>query len=134
MSETPIYLTAEIVRAIHRQVLAVHGGLQGVRDESLLEGAVAAPEATMMGVALISEPLEIAAAYLFYICGSHAFLDGNKRTALASCLLFLKLNELLPRDPLPVDQWESMVLAVAGGHLSREQTTARVRELLSQLG
>ena len=133
MSETPNYLTAEAVRTIHEQVLAAHGGMTGVRDESLLESAVAAPEATMTGVTLISEPVEIAAAYLFYICSSHAFLDGNKRTALASCLLFLKLNALLPGGPLPVDEWEAMVLAVAAGNLSREQTTARLRELLGQL-
>jgi len=90
------HLTVEAVKAIHREVLAAHGGAAGIRDETLLESAVAAPQASMMGQPLISDPLEIAAAYLFYICRNHPFLDGNKRTALAACLVFLEENGLLP--------------------------------------
>lgn len=88
MSAPLTHLTASAVRAIHEEVLAAHGGLPGIREEGLLESAVAAPEATMMGEALITEPVEVAAAYLFYICRNHAFIDGNKRTALAACLVF----------------------------------------------
>jgi len=42
----------------------------------------------MMGQPLISDPVEIADAYLFYLCRNHAFIDGNKRGALAACLVF----------------------------------------------
>ena len=90
MSKSLKYLTVEAVKAIHGEVLAAHGGASGIRDETLLESAVAAPQASMMGQPLISDPLEIAAAYLFYISGNHPFLDGNKRTALAACLVFLE--------------------------------------------
>jgi death on curing protein len=127
------HLTASAVKAIHSEVLAAHGGSAAIRDEALLESAVAAPQATMMGQALITDPIEIAAAYLFYICRNHAFIDGNKRTALASCLVFLQTNDLLPSDKLPIDEWEELVLDVASGKIDREQTTRRLRKLVRKV-
>jgi len=120
------------VRAIHTEVLAAHGGARGIRDEALLESAVAAPQASMMGQPLISDPVEIAAAYLFYLCRNHAFIDGNKRTALAACLVFLESNNLLPRTKLFTDEWEAFVIAVAASRLDRDETTARLRKLLKR--
>jgi death-on-curing protein len=113
--------------------LAAHGGARGIRDDALLESAVAAPQATMMGQPLMSDPIEIAAAYLFYLCRNHAFIDGNKRTALAACLVFLESNELLPDAKLPTDQWEEFVLEVAASKLDRDETTRRLRKLLKRL-
>ena len=123
--------TIEAVLAIHAEVLAAHGGGSGVRSRDLLESAIAAPQATTMGVPLISDPVECAAAYLFYLCGNHPFVDGNKRTALATCLVVLSLNELLPSEELDVDAWECLTLEVAAGRLSRHQTTDRLRALLA---
>ena len=122
--------TVEAVKAIHAEVLAAHGGGAGLREEALLESAVAAPQATMAGEPLFADPLEIAAAYLFYLCRNHPFVDGNKRTALATCLVFLSGNGLLPDEKLDVDAWESLTLDVAASRLDREQTTARLRKLL----
>jgi death-on-curing protein len=101
-----------------------------LRDVALLESAVAAPQATMMGEPLFSDPIEIAAAYLFYLSRNHPFVDGNKRTALATCLVFLSENGLLPDESLDVDAWESLTLGLAAGALDREETTARLRNLL----
>jgi len=126
------HLTVEAVKAIHREVLAAHGGAAGIRDETLLESAVAAPQAAMMGQPLISDPLEIAAAYLFYICRNHPFLDGNKRTALAACLVFLEENGLLPDRKLPIDDWEQIVVDVASSKIDRDATTRRLRKLLKK--
>lgn len=122
--------TVEAVLAIHEEVLAAHGGAAGIRSRELLESAVAAPQATMMGQPLISEPLEIAAAYLFYLSGNHPFVDGNKRVALATCLVFLSENGLLESEELAVDDWENLTLAVAAGLLSRDDITATLRKLL----
>ncbi|SRR6266852_424811 len=124
------HLTPDGVKAIHVEVLAAHGGMAGIRDEGLLESAVAAPQATMFGEPLIKDGLEIGAAYLFYLCRNHPFLDGNKRTALAACLVFLEQNGLLPEKTLPVDAWESLVLDIAASRLDRDQTTARLRALI----
>ena len=132
MSSVIRHLTVEGVKAIHREVLSAHGGADGLRDEGLLESAVAAPQATMMGQPLISDPVEIAAAYLFYLCRNHAFVDGNKRTALAACLVFLDQNEMLPKEKLPADKWEEFVLEVASSKLDRDATTRRLRKLLKR--
>ena len=132
MSKSLKHLTVEAVKAIHREVLAAHGGAAGIRDEILLESAVAAPQASMMGQPLISDPIEIAAAYLFYICKNHAFVDGNKRTALAACLVFVEENSLLPDRKLPVDDWEQFVLDVAASKIDRNETTRRLSKLLKR--
>jgi death-on-curing protein len=132
LSKTLKHLAVEAVKAIHREVLAAHGGAVGIRDETLLESAVAAPQATMMGQPLISDPTEIAASYLFYICRNHPFLDGNKRTALAACLVFLETNELLPIAKLPVGDWEKLMLDVAASKIDRTTTTQRLRKLLKR--
>ena len=133
MSKTLKHLTVEAVKAVHREVLAAHGGAAGIRDETLLESAVAAPQATMMGQPLISDSIEIAAAYLFYICRNDPFLDGNKRTALAACLVFLETNQLSPIAKLPVAEWEKLMLDVAASKIDRTTTTQRLRKLLMRL-
>ena len=122
--------TVEAVLAIHAEVLAAHGGSAGLRSRDLLESAVAAPQATMMGQPMITEPIEIAAAYLFYLCSNHAFVDGNKRVALATSLVFLSENGLLRSENLPVDDWESLTLDVASGILRRDEVTERLRSLV----
>ena len=132
MSKSVKHLTVEAVKAIHGEVLAAHGGAAGLRDETLLESAVVAPQASMMGRPLISDPFEIAAAYLFYISRNHPFLDGNKRTALAACLVFLEQNGLLPAVKLAIDHWEQFVVDVAAGKISRDETTRRLRKLLKK--
>ena len=130
MSEPVKHPTVEAVIAIHSEVLAAHGGSPGLRSRELLESAIAAPQATMMGTPLMTDPFEIAAAYLYYLCSNHAFVDGNKRVALATCLVFLSENGLLKNEKLGADDWETFTLAVAAGALSRNDVTKRLRELI----
>ena len=119
------------MKAIHREVLQAHGGSAGIRDEGLLDSAVAAPQATMMGKPMILDPVEVAAAYLFYLCRNHPFIDGNKRTALATCLVFLFENGLLKQERLDMDIWEQLVLDVAASRIDREETTRRLEKVLA---
>ena len=121
------------VLAIHKEVLGAHGGSDGLRDKGLLESAIAAPQATMFGEPVFSNGIEIAAAYLFYLCQNHPFVDGNKRTALATCLVFLSQNGLLSSVKLDTDAWEALTLDVAASRLDRDQTTERLRQLVSPL-
>lgn len=132
MSGSLSHPTVAAVKTIHGEVLAAHGGSAGIRDEALLESAVAAPQATMMGKPLITEPVDVAAAYLFYLCRNHPFVDGNKRTALATCLVFLSENGLLAEEKLDTDAWEALTLAVAASELDREKTALRLRKLLKK--
>ncbi|MGH8502949.1 MAG: type II toxin-antitoxin system death-on-curing family toxin [Gammaproteobacteria bacterium] len=128
------HLTVDAVLAIHEEVLAAHGGLTGLRDRALLESAIAAPQASYGGEPLLEDAIEVAAAYLFYLCRNHPFADGNKRTALAACLVFLEANGLLSKPDVPardIDNWEALVLDLAASKTDRQQTTERLRGLLT---
>ncbi len=131
MSASPddcLHLTVEHVSILHAEALHRFGGLEGVRDQALLESAVAAPQAGYGGRSVYDDQIDVAAAYLFYLCRNHPFLDGNKRTALAACLLFLRLNHVeLPQDG---PDWEALTLDVAAGRLERDGATARLRAIL----
>jgi death on curing protein len=117
-----------MVREIHAEAIARFGGSDGVRGSALLESAVAAPQASFGGKSPYRDLAEVATAYLFYLCRNHPFIDGNKRAALGSCIVFLRLNGVEPKpDGL---EWEELVLAIASGSLDREQATTRLRELL----
>lgn len=118
------------VLASHEEIIATHGGASGVRSRELLESAIAAPQATFGGEPVISDPVEVAAAYFFYLCSNHPFVDGNKRVALATCLVFLQENELWDITQLDVDAWQALVLGVAVGNLSRQDTTKGLKTLL----
>jgi death-on-curing protein len=127
------HLTVAAVEAIHEEALAAHGGGAGLRNRGMLESAVLAPQASMLGEPLIHDPIEMASAYLYYICLNHPFIDGNKRAALGACLVFLELNDLLPDGAAPSkepDAWEQLMLAVASGKITREETAARLGVLL----
>jgi len=131
VSATPddcVHLTVEIVRQIHAAVIEAYGGARGVRDEALLHSAVAAPQATYGGRSPYADIVEVAAAYLFYLCRNHAFIDGNKRVAMTAAIVFLRLNGVEPAPDGP--QWEELMLDVAASRLDREQTTARLTKRL----
>ena len=132
MKKDLIHSTVATVKSLHEQVLRVHGGSVGIREENLLESAVAAPQATMMGRRMIEDPIEVAASYLFYLCRNHPFVDGNKRAALATCLVFLSQNGLLPDEVINHDALEAFVLDVAAGRIDRGETTKRLKKLLKR--
>ena len=122
------HLTVEIVREIHAAAIARFGGSDGVREMALLESAVAAPQASFGGKSPYTDLAEVAAAYLYYLCKNHPFIDGNKRTALGACIVFLRLNGIEPKADGP--QWEELTLAVAASTIDRDETTVRLRQLL----
>lgn len=132
-SKPLLHLDVDGVLAIHAEVLAAHGGSPGLRDRGLLESAVAAPQASFGGEPLMKDAIEIAAAYLYYLCSNHPFVDGNKRVGLASALVFLQANGRLPDPDLPgrdIDLWEALVLDIAASRIGREDATKRLRALL----
>ena len=81
------YLSLEEVLELHRRVLALHGGSDGVRDMGLIESALARPKSGYYE----SLP-EQAAALLQSFAGNHAFVDGNKRVAWVTADVFLRVN------------------------------------------
>jgi death-on-curing protein len=87
-----VYLTVEQVLFIHARVIAETGGTHGLRDLGLLQSAVARPQATYSGEELYPGIFTKAAALLDSLVNNHAFLDGNKRTAITSVGIFLRMN------------------------------------------
>jgi death on curing protein len=131
MKATPencFHLTVEIVREIHAEAIGKFGGSDGVREVALLESAVAAPQASFGGRSPYQDIAEVAAAYLFFLCRNHPFIDGNKRAALGACIVFLRLNGIEPKIDGPA--WEELALAVAASEIDRGEATQRLRRLL----
>ncbi len=89
---------------------------------------MAAPQSSFGGRSPYRDLAEVAAAYLFYLCRNHPFVDGTKRVALGACLVFLRLNGVQPEPDGP--EWEALTLDVAASRIDREQTTKRLRKLL----
>jgi death on curing protein len=87
----PRWLTKAIVLALQRAQLAEHGGSPGLRDEALLESALARPQ-QKLAYEPDSDLATLAAAYGFGLAKNHAFVDGNKRAAFTAMYVFLGLN------------------------------------------
>ena len=95
---------------------------------TLLESAVAAPQASFGGESAYTDLTEMAAAYIFFLCRNHPFVDGNKRVALGACIVFLRLNGIEPQSDN--QSWEELTLDVADSRLDRNQTTERLHALI----
>ena len=114
----PFFLTLAEVIEIHKNQIELYGGNHGIRDLSLLQSAIAQPEASFGGEFLHKDIFEMAAAYAFHICQNHASLDGNKRAALASALVFLKFNNIFLDDP--AQKLYNAMMALAKGQLEKK--------------
>ena len=102
------FLTLEDVLALHDEMIQRYGGTPGLRDAGLLEAAVAMPQAGFGGQYFHEFPHEMGAAYLFHLVRNHAFIDGNKRVALACAILFFKIN----RVPYSITEEEAVELTL----------------------
>lgn len=111
----PLWLTPAIVQAIHDDLLRQHGGLAGVRDQGLVQSALARPQ-NRWAYGAARDVFACAAAYGFGIAKNHGFSDGNKRTAFQAMFTFLGLNgvDLVAPEPAAV----TTMLAVAGGGMT----------------
>lgn len=118
------FLSRRVVEAMHAEQLRRHGGAQGLRDENALESALARAE----NKAAYGHPTvaEMAAAYLFGLARNHAFVDGNKRTAIVAAGTFLAVNgyELTADD----GALYLFVMGVAAGEIDEAGATAFFRD------
>lgn len=130
-SSSHIYhLTVANVLEVHAEAIGQSGGSARIREMALLESAVAAPQASFGGESVYTDLIEVAAAYLFFLCRNHPFVDGNKRAALGACIVFLRLNGIEPQSDS--QSWEDLTLDVAASKLDRDQTNQRLRALISK--
>lgn len=123
-----VWISAEVAWAAHAEQLAEHGGGEGVRDDGLLESAMARPH----NLADYGEPdaAALAAAYAFGIARNHPFVDGNKRTAAVVSETFLTLNGHV----LNATDAELVVaiLSLAAGELSEDELADWFRDHLRE--
>lgn len=121
----PRWLTRLVVDAIHSDQLREHGGLPGVRDERVLESALARPQQKWHYEESIDIP-RLAAAYAFGLVRSHPYRDGNKRIGFLAMVAFLGVNgwafETTDTDVV------TRFVALAAGDVSEDQLTDWIRD------
>jgi death-on-curing protein len=88
----PEFLLRDVVEYLHDQAVRTYGGHFGIRDDEMLESALARPREKWAYGDPPPDMADLAAAYAFGIGRNHAFIDGNKRAGWAACVLFLKAN------------------------------------------
>ncbi|WP_329283209.1 type II toxin-antitoxin system death-on-curing family toxin [Streptomyces sp. NBC_01451] len=125
---TYVYLSAE--DGLDIAGLAVDDQQVVVRDAGLLESAVHRPSASMFGQEAYSDLFDKAAALLQSLAINHPFVDGNKRTAWTSCVVFLALNDVQLRPD--IDVAERLVIAVASGSVDEVKAISEVLRDLAE--
>jgi|ERR1700722_1170603 len=120
----PHWINRKALFYLHSASLATFGGSTGIRDEGLLDSALARPQNRFL-YAPESDLSELAASYGFGIAKNHPFIDGNKRAAFHSIGLFLSINGY----ELVADQLDAIqtMLSLAAGELSEEEFAVWIR-------
>lgn len=122
------HLTLAEVLIIHQDQLRRYGGDSGTLNADLLSSAVAMPSASFSGQDFHETIFDKAAAYLFHHCQNHCFVDGNKRVALASALVFFDLNgvEIVDEEGILYD----LVIKVTSGEARKPEIASALRQLV----
>jgi death-on-curing protein len=127
-----VWIEKALVLGIHDRQLAEHGGQGGVRDDGLLESALARPQQLYAYGDPAPDLADLAAALAYGLARNHPFLDGNKRTAAVACETFLELNgATLEADDLDL---YPVYLALAEGKLAEREFAAWLRERVRTRG
>lgn len=121
-----LFLDLDDVLTIHADQIFRYGGSVALRDQGLLESAVAMPKVSFTGQLAHTDLYEMAAAYLYHIVMNHPFVDGNKRTGMVCAIVFLELNgiQVKPDHDAIVD----FVLAIAQGQKDKNQIAAFLKK------
>lgn len=123
MSE-PVWLELSTFIDMHAEQLAMFGGPDGIRDQGMLESALARPvNQWHYGE---TDLAALAAAYAFGLARNHPFVDGNKRSAFHALVVFPRLNGI-EFKPKPADA-AVIILALAAGEVSEENLTRWIRD------
>lgn len=112
------FLTKDQILKIHQHQIDKYGGQHGVLKDNELESALYAPQATFDGTYLYTTIPEMAACYLYHLVKNHPFQDGNKRTALAVALMFVRINKV--DVTVTAHELELFVWQLAAGEKSKD--------------
>lgn len=127
----PRWLRRLVVDAIHHDMISTHGGLPGLRDEQLLESALARPK-QVLAYGEDADIAALAAAYAYGLARNHPYHDGNKRIAFMAMVVFAELNGF-EFDAPEADVVDVMVSLAAGG-LEEERLADWLRARLTEAG
>lgn len=127
----PVWIDARDALALQERLIAVHGGAEGLRDEGLLNSALARAR-QMFAYDERADIIDMASAYTSGIIKNHPFIDGNKRTGFVIGILLLELNGY--RFTATEAAATEAVLALAAGSLDEAGYTAFLRENASYDG
>ena len=127
MPNEPAWLDRLILEALHADQIMEHGGSLGIRDEGLLESALARPQ-QKWHYEPRSDPATLAAAYAFGVAKNHPFIDGNKRAALVAAYTLLAVNGFELEAPEP--EAVTLILGTADGSISEEDLASWIRSHL----
>lgn len=124
MSE-PNFLLREVVEFLHDQGIEHYGGSRGILDQNMLESAIQrAPNRYFYG-GPHTDLFDLGAAYAFSLAKNHAFCDGNKRTAWASCILFLLDHGI--RVTATIQESVDIIVDLAEGKISEDEFSIWLR-------
>ncbi len=125
--EAPVFLTLEQVLYIHKEQIRRLGGSGGIREQGLLQTALAMPQAQFGGQFLHRDLFEMAAAYVFHLALNHPFIDGNKRVGAMAADVFLELNGFhLPQSQEKA--YEKIVFETSQGEIEKPENAAFFRK------
>ncbi|AGC76964.1 death-on-curing protein [Nonlabens dokdonensis] len=124
-------ISLEQALKIHELQIKIHGGAKGIRDQSLLEAALARPFATFDGLDLYPKPIDKAAAILESTLINHPFIDGNKRTGYVLMELILRVNGLCVI--LHLESQYDFTIKVAEGKMKIEEIIAWLNKHVIEL-
>lgn len=128
----PKWINKQVILDLHDLQIKNHGGSHGLRDTGLFDSALAQPQQAFHYQEPPPNMFELAATYTHSIAKNHAFIDGNKRTAFITGVLFLAINAI--ELALSEDEAYHLVRALAAGEVSKEQYAVWLESINAENG
>lgn len=121
------YIPFGFVLGLHDQLIKEYGGAKGILSEGLLHSALEMPKASFDGKDLHRTIYDKTAAYLFHLIQNHPFVDGNKRTASMTALIFFAAN-FKRTFSFGNDEYQDLILRIAQGSVSKKEIAKFFRQ------
>ncbi|HBS48212.1 TPA: type II toxin-antitoxin system death-on-curing family toxin [Candidatus Dependentiae bacterium] len=126
MTKSIKFLQAKEILEIHKNIIETYGGALGIRSNHLFLSAIAQPEFKIQNKYVHKNIYLMTAAYLFHLIKNHPFVDGNKRTSVASALLFLTINKT--KINITEKQLTELSLKTATTKITKEKIAAILKK------
>ena len=126
-----IYLHKQQILKLHNQIINEFGGIHGIRDERMLDSALANPLQTFAGLDLYPTCVDKAVQLCYGLIKNHPFLDGNKRIALHSMLILISINSL--KIEIAHNELTDIIFKVADGSFNSSDLLQLLKEKIKEV-